>query len=289
MKNTNLLQNTRGEDIRRDHLVQWPDESNAAVVIDGENISPKSIGFIQSKAERLGALLLQHVLGNWSSGRLGGWERILAPHRLEPHHHGQVAAGKNATDIDLVVTVMHLYMQGIRKFCIVASDSDYTPLVEFLCDQGCLIMVIGNATTPDTLQKASSVFVEIPDPQAQAAAQFKSRSGKKDSLSQGGSASFSMQNSLESEVLLTKMSREQLKAWILEELSLYEPSPSVWVQVPQFWNYLVRYKSSFKPKAYGYKNIRILLQAFSELFQVRSYKNQENVHEVRRIEIKASH
>ena len=289
MKNTNLLQNTRGEYIRRDHLVQWPDESNVAVVIDGENISPKSIGFIQSQAERLGALLLQHVLGNWSSGCLGGWEHILTPHRLESHHHGQVAAGKNATDIDLVVTVMHLYMRGIRKFCIVASDSDYTPLVEFLCDQGCLIMVIGNAATPYALQKASSVFVEIPAPQVQAAAQVKSRSGKKGSLSQEGSASLSMQNSLESEAFLTKMSREQLKAWILEELSLYEPSPYVWVLVPQFWNYLVRYKSSFKPKAYGYKNILIVLQAFPELFQIRPYKEQKNVHEVRRIKIETSH
>ena len=157
MENMNLLQNHWGEHIRRDQLVQWPDESNVAVVIDGENISPRSIEFIQSKAERLGALRLQLVLGNWSSSCLGGWERILTPHRLEPRHHGQVAAKKNATDIDLAVAVMHLYILGIRKFCIVASDSDYTPLVEFLCEQGCLVMIIGNTTTPDALQEASTL------------------------------------------------------------------------------------------------------------------------------------
>jgi NYN domain/OST-HTH/LOTUS domain len=195
---------------------------------------------------------------------------ILASHRLEPRHHGQVAAGKNATDIALVVTVMHLYMQGLRKFCIVASDSDYTPLVAFLCDQGCLIMIIGNATTPKVLQEACSVFVEIPS-------------------SQAGSTSKSMQTSLEREELSAKMSHEHLKVWVLEALLSYEPSPYAWVQVPQFWNFLVRYRSSFKPKAYGYKNIRILLEAFPELFQVRPYKGQENVHEVRRVKIKTSH
>jgi hypothetical protein len=74
MKNANVLQKTRGEGIRRDHLVQWPDESNAVVVIDAENTSPRSIGFIQSHAERFGVVLFQFVLGNWSSSGLGGWD-----------------------------------------------------------------------------------------------------------------------------------------------------------------------------------------------------------------------
>ena len=137
-------------------------------------------------------------------------------------------------------------------------------------------------------QCTSSVFVEIPVPQVQAVTHASSRSSKKASHSQGESASFSMQNSLECKDPLAKMSHEQLKVWILEELSSYEPSLYAWVQVPQFWSHLVRYKSSFKPKAYGYKNILILLQAFSELFQLRPYKGQEHVHEVRRVISKIS-
>jgi NYN domain/OST-HTH/LOTUS domain len=182
----------------------------------------------------------------------------------------QVAAGKNATDIDLTVTVMHLYSCGIRKFCIVASDSDYTPLVEFLCAQGCLIMGIGNATTPSALQDACSVFIPLVTSHGS-------------SCSQEGSTSKMMPIPLASEIILARMSQGELKVWLLEELSSYEPAPFTWVQVSQFWNHLVRSKSSFKPKAYGYKNIRGVLQASPEVFQLRPYKGRENVYEVRRV------
>jgi len=266
MGHTRLLLHTQREPIKRDQ----PDETNVVVVIDGENTSSKSIGFIQSHAERMGALLVQIVLGNWSSGCLHGWESLLTSHRLEPRHHGQVAAGKNATDIDLTVTVMHLYSCGIRKFCIVASDSDYTPLVEFLCAQGCLIMGIGNATTPSALQDACSVFIPLVTSHGS-------------SCSQEGSTSKMMPIPLASEIILARMSQGELKVWLLEELSSYEPAPFTWVQVSQFWNHLVRSKSSFKPKAYGYKNIRGVLQASPEVFQLRPYKGRENVYEVRRV------
>jgi hypothetical protein len=266
--------------IRRDYPVQWPEgaELVVAVLIDGENTTPKSIGFIQSRAERLGALRVQHVHGNWSSGSLHGWEQVLSSHRLVPYHHKPVAVGKNATDIALVVDAMQLYSLGMRQFCIYASDSDYTPLIEFLCTQGCLVVVMGKPTTPHSLRRACSVFVDI------SVTHTSSRLGNDMSFSQVKTASIQMHGSLEGAILPAGSSREQLKAWILEQLSSYEPSPYAWVHVLRFREYLTRSNPTFKPKTYGFKNILVLLQAFPESFELRPYQGKIHEHEVRRVE-----
>ena len=72
---------------------------------------------------------------------------------LEQRHHGRTTPGKNATDIALVVDAMDiLYSGAIEHFCLVTSDSDYTPLV--LRSAGCQVLGIGKPTTPLALQTA---------------------------------------------------------------------------------------------------------------------------------------
>jgi hypothetical protein len=56
------------------------------------------------------------------------WQEIAPHYGLEQRHHGQTTPGKNATDIALVVDAMDiLYSGAIEHFCLVTSDSDYTP------------------------------------------------------------------------------------------------------------------------------------------------------------------
>ena len=88
-------------------------------------MSAPSIGLFQSLAERLGPLPVQWVYGNWPAGNLKPWQQVLDTHRLEERECGFVALGKNAADITLTRDMMLLYAEGIRKFVLVASDSDY--------------------------------------------------------------------------------------------------------------------------------------------------------------------
>src|SRR5260370_2676535 len=79
------------------------------------------------------------------------------PLGLEQRHHGQTVPGKNATDIALAVDAMDiLYSGAIEHFCLVASDSDYTPLVMRLRSAGCKVLVIGKPTTPLALKTAGT-------------------------------------------------------------------------------------------------------------------------------------
>ena len=83
------------------------------------------------------------------------WQEIAPRYGLEQRHHGQTAPGKNATDIALVVDAMDiLYSGAIEHFCLVTSDSDYTPLVLRLRSAGCQVLGIGKPTTPLALQTA---------------------------------------------------------------------------------------------------------------------------------------
>ena len=51
------------------------------------------------------------------------------------------------------------YRDHIDHFCIVTSDSDYTPLVQRLRSAGCLVLGIGRPTTSAALTKACTVFL----------------------------------------------------------------------------------------------------------------------------------
>ncbi len=120
--------------------------------------------FIAAQTLPLGTVNPRCVYGDWSSPYLRGWGSILTLYSLEARHHGSVASsGKNATDIALVVDAMLLYSTGFRRFSLVATDSDYTPLVKVLRSRGCFVMVLGMSMTPQALQKASSVFVQMPE------------------------------------------------------------------------------------------------------------------------------
>ena len=88
------------------------------------------------------------------------WQEIAPRYGLEQRHHGRTTPSKNATDIALVVDAMDiLYSGAIEHFCLVASDSDYTPLVLRLRSAGCQMLGIGKPTTPLALQTACTEFV----------------------------------------------------------------------------------------------------------------------------------
>lgn len=152
------VQHNQHHETRQKHRISWCDEDAVALLIDADNMQAHSIGLFQSLAERLGSLPVQWVYGNWYAGNLKPWQQVLATHRLEKRKCGSMAYGKNAADITLTRDTMLLYAEGIRKFVLVASDSDYTPLVSWLCMQGCLVVVIGKANTHHALQQAASAF-----------------------------------------------------------------------------------------------------------------------------------
>src|SRR5579872_3138225 len=133
-----------------------------ALLIDGENSASKQIDQILAEAEKPGEATIRRIYGNWAIGQLAHWEMAVIKYGFEPIHNIKSGRCKNGSDIALTVGALDLfYNHKIKHFCIVASDSDYLPLVLHLRRGGCEVLGIGKSETPKQLQDAYSVFVAI--------------------------------------------------------------------------------------------------------------------------------
>ncbi len=132
-----------------------------ALLIDGENISADLISPILIEAGKFGAVTTKRVYGNWTQPTMQRWKELSQHYGIQQIHHTEVTSShKNAADIALVVDAMDmLYRDNIDHFCIVTSDSDYTPLVQRLRSAGCTVLGIGRPGTSPALTKACTVFL----------------------------------------------------------------------------------------------------------------------------------
>src|SRR5579859_1131348 len=134
--------------------------SQVALLIDADNSAHTLIPSLLAEAGKFGEVSLRRVYGNWHLSSLHVWQEIASHYRLEQRHQRQTAPGKNATDIALVVDAMDILYSGtIDHFCLVTSDSDYTPLVLRLRSAGCEVLGIGKPTTPLALKTSCTVFI----------------------------------------------------------------------------------------------------------------------------------
>jgi len=132
-----------------------------ALLIDGDNIACDLVGPILIEAGKFGGVVIRRVYGNWSQPSMQRWKEVSQHYSLQQMHHIEVNAyQKNATDIALVVDAMDLlHNEHIDHFCIVTSDSDYTPLAERLRAAGCFVLGIGRANTSPSFSHACTTFL----------------------------------------------------------------------------------------------------------------------------------
>ena len=228
-----------------------PSHPRVALLIDGDNSASISIPSVLAEAGKLGDVLIRRVYGNWSLPSMHAWQEIVPRYGLEQRHHGQTTPGKNATDIALVIDAMDiLYSGAIDHFCLVASDSDYTPLALRLRSAGCQVLGIGKPTTPLALQAACTEFVSTdqllsrplqPFPTAQPSATLASVS---DAADPAVSPSMMSGSSLSTEplTLLMKAYEEVARSQEVE-----------WVLLSSVGTVLKQFNALFSPVLYGHK------------------------------------
>jgi hypothetical protein len=129
-----------------------------AVLIDGDNISPKVISLLFNHIAGIGDPIVRRVYSNLSGGS-GRWGSAAADRSLRIVHVPSVSDGKNATDIALTIDAMDTLSAGrVDAFAIVSSDSDFTPLATRIRESGSDVHGYGAAHTPAAFQRACSSF-----------------------------------------------------------------------------------------------------------------------------------
>ena len=136
------------------------DNKRLAVLVDADNTSADWAPAIFKEIATFGDATVRRIYGDFASGNLNPWRKILLEHALIPHHQPAYTKGKNSSDIALVIDAMDLLHHGrVGGFVLVSSDSDFTRLASRIREEGSDIIGIGKASTPESLRKACKRFV----------------------------------------------------------------------------------------------------------------------------------
>ena len=129
-------------------------DTGLAMLIDMENVGPAHMDEVMTGAKEHGEVIHRSGFGGTTGER---WKETRRKHGILLGRQIQMNAGKNSADIELTIAAMDLLGdRRITGFCIVSSDSDFTPIVMRLREAGKLVVGFGE-------EKAPAAFVEACD------------------------------------------------------------------------------------------------------------------------------
>lgn len=135
---------------------------NIALLIDADNTTPAGIDPVLTVMAELGQVNIRRAYGNFAKQGLSKWDRITNKYGIRPQQQFDVSKGKNATDMAMTIDAIDLLYQGkVDGFGIMSSDSDFTPLVTRLRQDGIVVYGFGGAKTPDAFKSVCTRFIDI--------------------------------------------------------------------------------------------------------------------------------
>ncbi len=131
-----------------------------ALLIDCDNVSHSSIEGVLAELANYGVVNVRHAHGDWNSPSLAGWRDKLHPNAIRPMQQFAYTKGKNATDSAMIIDAMDLlYSKTVDAFALMTSDSDFTPLVLRIHENGLPVYGFGEKKTPQPFVDACSPFI----------------------------------------------------------------------------------------------------------------------------------
>ena len=145
-------------------------ERQIAVLIDFENVGLGSIQWLFDQVSNEGRITVKRAYADWADKRNKSAGEQLLQLGIEPiHRPPSAAAGKNSSDIRLVVDAVELsYQSPIDTFVIASSDSDFAPLVSKLRASGKMVIGAGRReATSQTLVISCDRYLYLDQDQSQ--------------------------------------------------------------------------------------------------------------------------
>lgn len=120
------------------------------LLVDADNACPQDIDKVLEVANGLGDVVTKRLYGGGQT--LEAWKSAALRHRVHVEHQYSYTKGKNATDMAMTIGAMDLLRDGKHDvFCLMTSDSDFTPLVHRLCKDGAEVHGFGSSLAPKAL------------------------------------------------------------------------------------------------------------------------------------------
>jgi uncharacterized protein (TIGR00288 family) len=135
---------------------------NVALLIDADNASAAHFDPVLTVLAELGTVNIRRAYGNWSKPALKKWATLSITQAIEPQQQFDLTKGKNATDMKMTIDAMDLLFSGrVQGFGLMSSDSDFTPLVTRIRQDGVPVYGFGTATTPQGFRQACTRFIDV--------------------------------------------------------------------------------------------------------------------------------
>ena len=225
-----------------------------AVLIDADNASTASISVILEEVAKYGIASVKRVYGDWSNPTLKGWYEIALKYGMTPMQQYAYTVAKNATDIAMVIDAMELLYTGtFDGFCIVSSDSDFTPLALKIREKGLFVHGFGKSTTPISFVSACDKFIDVKNLIIGESVDLKDSSNEK--TTQG-------QISIDKDVLSLILKTIRDKA-----------DENGWANLLTVHQYISVVKADFDSRNYGRAKFSGLIKSL-DLFEIKEFKSQ---------------
>lgn len=212
-----------------------------ALFIDADNAPASRFDDVLSEVAKYGVVTIRKAYGNWKKTSLKAWEDLLHDYAIQPIQQYDLAKGKNASDIALVIDAMDtMYTKDIDVMCFVSSDCDFTPMVTRAIAEGKVVLGFGERKTPAPFVNACSKFLFL------------------DEKSKEGSTAQETSKNLKADTKLINLLRQAIEATEDED---------GWASLGPVGAHISN-KTSFDTRNYGYKNLSTLVKAVG-LFELK--------------------
>ncbi|MFD2257262.1 NYN domain-containing protein [Luteolibacter algae] len=243
-------------------------KDSIALLIDADNSPSAKIDFIISELAIHGVVNIRRAYGNWTKRGLSGWIDVLHGYAIQPMQSFDLVKGKNATDMSLLIDAMDiLYTKDIQTFCLVSSDSDFTPLIQRLRADGKKVIGFGDHKTPEPFIASCTHFLYLDD---------KTSDGKNEpkpsSSAESGPAK---KNQLKGNTKLMNTLRSAVKA---------AADDDGWATLGPVGSHISN-QGPFDHRTYGFKKLSDLFAAI-DLFELTGVKADS--HTIYRVRLKKS-
>jgi len=233
-------------------------ELRLAVLIDADNVPSRSVKEMMEEMSKYGTPTFKRIYGDWTNTALSGWKQVLNEHAIVPVQQFSYTSGKNSTDSALIIDAMDiLYTRRVDGFFIVSSDSDFTRLATRLREEGMRVFGMGERKTAAPFIKACEkfIYIEVLRPEPATA----KTSGKGQPVQK---AKVFRDQELETLVLST-----------IEDMA----DEAGWVDMGGLGNGLLKKRSDFDPRNYGFKKLTDLISAMHGVVVEARSTGQGNV------------
>ena len=240
-----------------------------AVLIDADNTQLSKLEAVLHEVSAYGRIVVKKAYGNWRKDSLKNWEPELKRLAIRAEQQFDYVAGKNTTDIAMVIGAMDLLHNNMYDaLVLVSSDSDFTPLAIRLRESGLYIIGAGVTTTPESFKNACDDFILI---------DYLAKADDKPSVEPAAEAAPSAEPEPTPE---PEPEPEPKKPNIGEIHNLLHIASEKYQDADGFVNvsssglYIKRVKPDFNVRAYGYSKLPELLAAFPNKYQIKRYEGK---------------